>query len=248
MILYFSGTGNSRHAAFELKRHLEDENIVDMGKMLKDNMTGDFCSEEPYVFVTPTYGWRIPRVINDLISRSNFSGNKKAYFVLTCGDSMGNAGKYAQKLCLEKGLDFAGCFELKMPENYLALFAVPDEKTSEVLIRRSDDTAKRIAAVIKSGEYPKDKKSLAGVIESSIVNSVFYKFIVKAKGFRVTGECIGCGFCSEVCPLNNVSIIDGRPVWGESCTHCMACICRCPKEAIEYKKASVGKRRYYLEK
>ena len=37
----------------------------------------------------------------------------------------------------------------------------------------------------------------------------------------------------------------GRPVWGNRCTHCMACLCGCPQEAVEYGKATVGKRRYW---
>lgn len=42
-------------------------------------------------------------------------------------------------------------------------------------------------------------------------------------------------------------IKEGGPVWGKRCTHCMACICGCPAEAIEYGKRTVGKRRYYNE-
>ena len=38
----------------------------------------------------------------------------------------------------------------------------------------------------------------------------------------------------ERCPLNNIRLENGKPVWGKHCTHCMACICDCPKEAIEY--------------
>nr|WP_264291386.1 MULTISPECIES: hypothetical protein [unclassified Dorea] len=33
----------------------------------------------------------------------------------------------------------------------------------------------------------------------------------------------------------------------DACTHCMACICYCPAEAIEYGKKSVGKPRYHLD-
>ena len=33
----------------------------------------------------------------------------------------------------------------------------------------------------------------------------------------------------------------------DSRTHCMACICYCPKEAIEYGKKSKGKPRYHFE-
>ena len=57
-------------------------------------------------------------------------------------------------------------------------------------------------------------------------------------------DCTGCGACVRACMLNNVSLTDGRPVWGKNCTHCMACICGCPQKAIEYGKKSVGKPRY----
>ena len=59
--------------------------------------------------------------------------------------------------------------------------------------------------------------------------------------------CIGCGKCVELCPLNNIHLENGKPVWGKNCTHCMACICYCPKEAIEYGKKSKGKPRYHFE-
>ena len=60
-------------------------------------------------------------------------------------------------------------------------------------------------------------------------------------------RCIGCGRCVELCPLNNIHLENGKPVWGKDCTHCMACICYCPAEAIEYGKKSLGKPRYHFE-
>ena len=82
---------------------------------------------------------------------------------------------------------------------------------------------------------------------SGPVNPVFYRFFVKAEAFRATDACIGCGRCVELCPLNNVHLKNGKPVWGKNCTHCMACICYCPKEAIEYGEKSKGKPRYHFE-
>ena len=43
------------------------------------------------------------------------------------------------------------------------------------------------------------------------------------------------------------SLQNGKPVWGQDCTHCMACICCCPAEAIEYGKMCLGKPRYHFE-
>ena len=60
-------------------------------------------------------------------------------------------------------------------------------------------------------------------------------------------SCTSCGLCAARCPLNNIVLEGGRPVWKGECTHCMACIGGCPTEAIEYGEKSKGRRRYYLE-
>lgn len=49
----------------------------------------------------------------------------------------------------------------------------------------------------------------------------------------------------KVCPLNNITIVDSKPVWNHTCTHCMACIHQCPAQAIEFKKITLKKNRYY---
>ena len=106
-------------------------------------------------------------------------------------------------------------------------------------------TILRIVKAIKNDKYLElGKVPLADKICSTVVNKAFYAFIVKAKKFYSKDTCISCGKCEKVCPLSNVTLVDGKPKWGKDCTHCMACICKCPTEAIEYGKASQGKPRY----
>lgn len=83
---------------------------------------------------------------------------------------------------------------------------------------------------------------------SAAVNPIFYKFFVKAKAFTVSEACISCGRCAALCPVNCISIAEGKPVWNGACTHCMACICHCPADAIEYGRKSLGKPRYSFDK
>ena len=85
-------------------------------------------------------------------------------------------------------------------------------------------------------------------LKSGPINEGFYKFYVKADAFFATDVCIGCGACVEACPLNNIRLNNGKPIWDKHCTHCMACICGCPTEAIEYGKRSRGKPRYQCPK
>lgn len=247
MVIYFTGTGNSRFLARILASALEDE-LVSSPELIKQNKSGDFKSEKPWVFVSPTYGWQLPRTFRRFIEESRFEGSKSAYFVLDCGSGTGNARAGLEELCAAKGFEFRGMAEIKMPENYIAVFSAPDEKTSEKLLRIGEKKALRAAEQIKAGEsLPSKKAGLLGKFLSGPVNRGFYRFTIGDRKFRVTDACVSCGRCAENCMVNNIRMENGRPVWQGSCIHCMACICRCPAEAIEYGRHSVGLRRYYLE-
>ena len=62
MIFYFSGTGNSQLAAKEIGA-VTGEPVVSINQLLKEGAKGSFQSDGPLVFVTPTYAWRIPMVV-----------------------------------------------------------------------------------------------------------------------------------------------------------------------------------------
>ena len=92
MVIYFSGTGNSRYAAEVAASETADE-IRDAGAYIKEGKRGDFSSQRPWVFVSPTYCWQLPRLFAEFIRKSRFSGTRDAYFILTCGGETGNAGE-----------------------------------------------------------------------------------------------------------------------------------------------------------
>ena len=121
----------------------------------------------------------------------------------------------------------------------------PEEAEARKIIAAAQPALERGIGCIRSGrDFPAVKAGLTDKLKSGIVNAAFYRFIVRAKPFTVSDACIRCGKCENACPLGNLRLRDGTPVWGGRCTHCMACICRCPEEAIEYGKHSVGLPRY----
>ena len=247
MILCFSGTGNSRYVAEKTAKIINNE-IIDINAKIKNLYTSSINTDADLVFAVPTYAWRIPKIVEQWIRDTDFCGARRAWFIMTCGDEFGNADKYNRKLCEDKKLEYMGTAQVVMPENYIAMFAVPKPATARKIILNAqpqiDEASRKIAAGQK---IPAERISAIDRMKSCIINQVFYSMMVKADAFRATENCTGCGRCARLCPLNNVSIIDGRPSWGKNCTHCMACISYCPVEAIEYGRKSVGKSRYHCD-
>ena len=247
MILYFSGTGNSKYAAQRIADAL-DEPLCSMNDRIKSGDTAPVETGGRLIIVTPTYAWRIPRIVRDWLLNTTLTGAKQAWFVMTCGGEIGNAGKYNHALCQEKGLTCMGTAQIIMPENYIAMFGAPQASEARQIVSKAEPDIDRAIAAIAAGEqFPPTRNNLYDRFMSGPVNPIFYSFFVKAKAFTASDACVSCGQCVERCPVNNITLQNGRPVWGGSCTHCMACICYCPTEAIEYGKKSLGKPRYHYE-
>lgn len=246
MVFYFSGTGNSQFAAKQIAAALGDA-LVSINQALKTGGRQAFRSERPLVFVAPTYAWRMPKAVSDWIRASRFEGGSRAYFVLTCGGSVGNAAAYAKKLCGEKKLEFCGLAMVAMPNNYVALSDTPDEAECAAIMEKARERLTALSALVGKGEpFPEAAVTLKDRIDSGPVCGLFYGLFVSDKGFASSDGCTSCGKCAGRCPLNNISMKDGRPQWNGNCTHCMACIGGCPAAAIEYKSVSKGRRRYYI--
>lgn len=247
MILYFSGTGNSNYVAKRIADAPGDA-LVNLNDRIKASDTSSVETGERVIIVTPTYAWRIPRVVRDWLLKTELHGAKNVWFVMTCGSEIGNANKYNRDLCAEKAISCMGTAQIVMPENYIAMFSAPQADEARQIVAKAEPSIDRaIAAIQRNQPFAPTRNNLYDRFMSGPVNPIFYRFFVKANAFTVSDACISCGQCAKRCPMNNVTLKDGKPVWGKACTHCMACICYCPVSAIEYGKKSVGQPRYHFE-
>ncbi len=245
MILYFSGTGNSRYVAKKIAEKAQDE-LISLNDRIKNNDYGKVNSEKPLVFVAPVYAGRFPCIVDDFIKRVEFTGTKKAYFIGTCAQTPWKTVSYAKKVADEKGFSLSGFNSVVMPQGYVAGGGTKPKAENERVLKNAEPRIKEIAKRIADGAPLPDEKPGSGIM-SNLINPMMYATMISAKAFYAKESCAGCGGCAERCPLNNIKIVSGKPVWGKDCTHCMACIAACPKEAIEYGKKTVGKPRHYLK-
>ena len=205
MVIYFSGTGNSKYITDRIAGGLQ-EKLLSMNERIKSGNTGSVKTGENLIAVVPTYAWRIPRVVSDWIGQTEFVGAKNVWYVMSCGSGIGGADIYNRKLSEKKGLKHMGTAQIIMPENYIAMFNAPDvEKAKKIVAAAGPDIAKAVLA-IKHGEKLPSKSGLGASFESGLVNDIFYAAFVKANAFRADQTCTGCGKCKKFCPLNNITL------------------------------------------
>ncbi|MBQ5782810.1 MAG: EFR1 family ferrodoxin [Oscillospiraceae bacterium] len=244
MILYFTGTGNSKFVADYLAEKLDDT-VVSMNFYIKNGEYPTLESDSTYIVVAPVYAWRLPPVVEQFLSKTTFKGSKNICVVATMGENSGNADKYTAKLLTDKGMNFTGFIGVAMQNNYLLMEDMPDKTVADEQFKTVVPKLDMIAGKIVAGELLKkdDRTPLAGLM-SGIVNWGFSNFMLKNQNFAADERCILCSRCVEFCPANNIRIHNGNIVFGQNCTGCFGCLHRCPVQAINVKGKTETRGRY----
>ena len=244
MILYFTGTGNSKYVADYLGDKLQDE-VVSLNDMLKNDLPLVAESEKPFVWIAPIYAWRFPERVDELFRKIYFKGNTTFYFVATMGGDSGNCQKVCKKRVRDKGMSYGGFADVIMPDNYFGGFNIKNEQEMIDIVKAAHPVLDVIADTIKKGHILDIRvKSSAGGLKSGIVNYGFNKYMLQKAKYTVSEACTGCGKCVKVCPVNNIKMASGKPEFSDDCMGCYACIHKCPEKAINLGKRSEGKTRY----
>lgn len=245
MILYFSASGNSRFIAKTAAEMLSDE-LICLNDRIKGQNFEELHSDTPFVLVCPVFAWRIPRIVEEHIRHTVLSGSDKVYLMVTTCGSSGNTGGYGESFFSSIGKEWMGWHTFYMPGSYVAFMENPDVEHAEEMNRSAKKQMEMLIPLIKNEKkWQPFRVTGGGRFMSFAANPFFYRFIIGRPGFYVTESCVGCGVCAKACPMNNIKMTEKKPVWGNSCTHCMACIHQCPKQAVEFRKISIGKNRYY---
>lgn len=267
MIIYFSGTGNSRDVAHRLGELLHDDDIVELSgaTLQKANLKAKQpCKDVVWVF--PVYSWGVPPVMVRFIKKVNISGISAAehHLVTTCGDDAGLTARQWRKLMKKRGWSAASASTVIMPNTYTLMkgFDVDTPAIEKTKLELSVTRVKDIAARIKEEKHDDDMtEGRFAWFKSKIIYPWFVRFAMSPRPFHATDQCTGCGLCARSCPTCNIKMIDtcatpdggngprkARPQWGEDCALCLRCYHICPTGAVQYGKATAGKGRYLRHK
>ncbi|MCL2156352.1 MAG: EFR1 family ferrodoxin, partial [Leptospirales bacterium] len=131
---------------------------------------------------------------------------------------------------------------IEMPGN--AMVTEPDIELER--LSALEHKAVKIADLVgaqKKGIIDGDN-SLKEQIRNRIVGFFAWNYIFAPRRYKISDNCTGCGTCEKVCPVNNIHLVNHKPVWEKKCATCLACFHWCPNEAI-YDDIYIKKRRKY---
>ena len=256
MILYFSGTGNTRWAAQRLAE-TTGERVLFIPDELKTDCRYTLENDERIGFCFPVHGWQPPRIVREFARKlfiSDVTGHF-AYALCTCGDSIGLAMDMFAKELEPKGILLHAALSLVMPESYVCLpFMYTDtlQREQEKILasgRLLDDFCNQVKQRKPgSGQLV---KGVAPWAMSHIIGSYFNSHMITDRKFTVDEDvCLHCGLCAKECPVSNIDFSGGQPRWRHngSCTCCLGCYHRCPVHAINYGRITRQRGQYYFGK
>lgn len=243
MIFYFSGTGNSLYAAKKIGEAI-GEPWRNIAVLMKDGTEIELSEQEAVGFVFPIYAWAPPKMVLDYAKKLDLAG----HYVFAVGTYGQNVGRF-DRFFAQAGISLNSAFALNMPNNYLMIW---EKATQERCLAEAE---KRLAQIGETITQRQDKIDIPCVLngrpasESQVafapaMNIQWSATLRDVSDFYVTEDCIGCGTCERVCNGSAIRLINGRLVWGETCTKCLACLHLCPRQAIQFGPYTVGAGRY----
>lgn len=250
MVCYFSATGNTKYVANLIAEELQDDTL-DLLPWIKSDKLCKIMSKKPFVLCFPCYVCDLPLFVTDFLKRLVLIGNKCVYVVMTCGHSSGISGETVKHIVEHDNKQYMGVYDVAMANNYITsdMFDLTPDDEIRFRIRDAHFQAKRIALFVTNAKpFFCGKVNFGMKVIVKPVALVYAKFWQSAEPFYATDQCVGCGKCEKLCPVNKIHMQGGKPVWEKSCMHCMSCIGNCPVGAIEYGDVTVHKTKYSIDK
>ena len=231
-VFYFSSTGNSFYAAKRIAEGIEAELTY------IPNYDGGAVEADRVVIVTPEYALGLPAPTVDFMRRLRTSAS--VYIVMTYGGAVMGADRAAYDEAKEAGLDIKAVFTLKMVENFTVFFSVPQWYVNKMM-KKAPSRLDAIIEKIRAGAEFEPKKKKGGRSDSEKMRDGWRQMGGK---LWVTDDCVKCGKCVSLCPVNNIELLDDKIVFKNDCVACLGCYHRCPKKAIKFDRFN-KKYRYF---
>lgn len=231
VIVYFSGTGNSKYIAEQFAERMNIK-AYSIEQDLDFEML--FTKEDTIAVCYPVYGSCVPRIMREFVEKyKSFFGTRKLIIFCTQMLFSGDGARAFARLlpgCDERVI-YAEHF--LMPNNICNFFLFPI--TEKEAIKKPKKAIKKLELVcsdIQKGIVKKRGWHIFSTLLGKTQNIAYPKMEMKGRSsFRTDESCIVCGLCAKNCPTHNLEIVNGKVVQKSNCTLCYRCVNLCPKRS-----------------
>ncbi|MCP3965025.1 MAG: hypothetical protein GY750_10505 [Lentisphaerae bacterium] len=246
VIYYFSGTGNTLALAKQLSKKLNGCDLVAVNS-IKEKTINPQADVIGLMF--PVYAFNMPRIFQAFVkNKLQISDGAYVFAVSNFASMEFGALSKIKKLIRSKGHKLNMAAGIKMPSNYIPFGGAESEKSQTGKFLTAESDINNMAELIKkSQDYPYHflGETLFRLISSLAGRSFNKRLKADAARFYADDKCNSCGLCAKVCPVGNIHLAAGKPVWGEECEQCLACLQWCPEEAIQMLGVNPARIRYH---
>ncbi|WP_424356659.1 EFR1 family ferrodoxin [Methanocella sp. MCL-LM] len=245
LIHYFTGTGNSYHAATVVERRLKDAGYSVEWQQVSRGTKPPAGSFDLHLFTFPVYACDIPDIMARYMWKLPQGNNAKAAVIAINGSlhpttrvpaAQGDPGwsfDHAGLILRLKGYDIVLADAAPYTANIRIVLPIPGEAGQARIQELGDRRVAGLAEKLVRGERSVRHNLLLAFLYVpfglgyGLVGRHFF-----AKLYVADGKCNGCGTCVKTCPAGVIKLTAGRPGWDWRCQGCMRCINICPRRAI----------------
>jgi ferredoxin len=243
-IFYYTGTGNSLWVARTLAEVLGDTELTSITDWGVEKKTIDL---DTIGFVFPVHIWGIPSRVIQFINEIELVQPGYVFAVAVNAGQVANTQVQLKNILKKKNLSLSSGFEVPLVSNYIPWGGPGPRQKQDGLFVSAREKILRIATCIRNREQGPVEK---GPLWQNLLFTLLYKITFNRvptmdKQFWTDDKCNYCGICGKVCPSENITMQEGKPVWNHRCEQCFACLQWCPKEAIQYGKRTAKYARYH---
>jgi ferredoxin len=240
-IYYFTSTGNSLEIARQIAAKLGDTQLISMATQPPKNQIGG--PDQVIGFVFPVYFFGMPRIVKRFAQDLTIAPGTYCFAVVNYGARKQDTLGMFDDLLRKKGARLSYAEGVSMPGNYIVRYDTESPEEAAEMRQNAQIKVEEAAQAISSRIVKSVERG--NKLLSRAANKIIYINVEGFdKKFNATNACVGCGLCSEICPVQNIKLEDHRPVWQHHCERCLACIQWCPTQAIQYGKKTAKRQRY----
>ena len=244
LIIYFTGTFNTRYLVTKIKDRLTKLNSsfkVDTLEVNKNSLIKDLSSYELIIFSYPIYAFNVPSLFIKYLKKLKFNNLKNTKYIIAkqsgetfainnaSSNEIYNLLKFKFKINVKDINEYHFILpyniHFKFNDNFIKEILNYDKKLLEIMIY---DLKNNISNVKLKTNFIYNFASYLFRIQrlGGYINSYFYKVDYS--------KCSRCYKCINICPIENI-VLDQKTnkiKFNNKCLMCMRCSFYCPKDAI----------------